>query len=117
MVATIALDAARNNPDQDPAVRSGMQLSFELQQKAHEGKSNGGKGSGANDQRPQVTANALQAAPDNPDSTAADIAEKENNHSKALALQQKASKGKSDGGKNAGKYRHYERNLSLLYSQ
>ena len=27
MVATIALDAARNNPDQDPAVRSGMQLS------------------------------------------------------------------------------------------
>jgi len=77
-----------------------------------------GKGGGANDPRPLITAIALQDALDNPNSTAADIAKKEENHSKALALQQKARVGKSGGGKNGAKktstYLQYK--LSLLYS-
>ena len=68
-----------------------------------EGAKNAGKGGGVNDLRPQATAHALQAACSTPNSTAIDIAEKEMDHSKALALQQKASKGKSDGAKNASK--------------
>ena len=80
------------------------------------GGSKGGTGGGKNDQRVVSNRDALQSARNNPDSTAADIAEKTENHNKALALQQKAHKGKSGGGKKGGKYSHYEQYFSLFYS-
>ena len=74
-----------------------------------------GKGGGVNDLRPQATAHALQAARVNPNSTAADIAKKEMDHSKALALQQKAHDGKSGAGaRTRGKPRNGGRQSHVL---
>jgi hypothetical protein len=60
---------------------------------------------------------ALDAAHNNPDQDPAEIKAAEDALRDAIELQQKASKGKRDGAKNAGKYRPYEQNLSLVYSQ
>jgi hypothetical protein len=61
------------------------------------------------------SAHALQAARNNSNSTAADIAKNEENHSKAVALQQKAHDGKSNGGANSrGKPKHGKRQSHVL---
>ena len=118
-VTAHALQAARVNPNFTAADiaknEDNHSKALALQQKAHDGKSGGGKGGGANDPRPQVTAHALQAARNNSNSTAADIAKNEENHSKAVALQQKAHDGKSNGGANSrGKPKHGKRQSHVL---